>query len=155
MPIRNKTPRTVFLIVPSSERFTAGCRLHPELDKNAYSTPVLRLEPKPATHSQGCVPHGRVVGIRCVHNGNFFPGVVCQLHTEVADEMADTLSLVAGGKGEDCSPARFRWIDPAQFLDERQISSTRLEAFLIDAANIAGDARQHFRRHAIRQGLEE
>src|ERR1700691_2990879 len=104
---------------------------------------------------QAVAPDGRFVSIRCVHNGNFFPGVVCQLHTEVADEMADTLSLVAGGKGEDCPPARFRWIDPAQLLDKRQISSSRLEAFLIDAANIAGDARQHLRRHVIRQGLEE
>src|ERR1700689_2868276 len=53
MPIRKKTPRIVFLIVPSSEHFTDGCRLHPELDKNRYSMPVLRLEPKPATTSQG------------------------------------------------------------------------------------------------------
>src|ERR1700689_5421246 len=55
MPIRKKTPRIVFLIVPSSEHFTDGCRLHPELDKSAYSMPVLRLEPKPATTSQGCL----------------------------------------------------------------------------------------------------
>jgi hypothetical protein len=94
-------------------------------------------------------PDGRI-GIPCVHNGNVFPGVVCQLHTEVADEMADTLSLVAGGESEDFSPARFRWIDPAQPLDERQICSSRLEAVLIDAANIAGDGPEHLRRHVIR-----
>src|SRR5271156_3925746 len=99
---------------------------------------------------QAVAPDGRFVGIRCVHNGNVFPGVVCQLHTEVADEMADALSLVAGGEGKDCSPARLRWIDPAQPLDERQISSSRLEAVLIDAANIAGDGRQHLRRYVIR-----
>src|SRR5580693_5869313 len=96
---------------------------------------------------QAVAPDGRFVGIRCVHNGNCFPGVVCQFHAEIADEMADTLSLFAGGEGEDCSPARFRWIDPAQPFDERQISSSRLEAVLIDAANIAVDGRQHLRRH--------
>src|ERR1700733_8051315 len=95
---------------------------------------------------QAVAPDGRFVGIRCVHNGNFFPGVVCQLHTEVADEMADTLSLVAGGEGEDCSPPRFQWIDPPQPLDEGQISSARLEAVFIDSADIAGDGREHLRR---------